>query len=72
MHTLLELLEQDCTQPTAQLAAQAGMTEAEVEKERARLEEDGTILGYQAIIDWDRVKHCPHRGEGGPPEHRRL
>ena len=33
MHTLLELLEQDCTQPTAQLAAQAGMTEAEVEKE---------------------------------------
>ena len=56
MHTLLELLEQDCTQPTAQLAAQAGMTEAEVEKERARLEEDGAILGYQAIIDWDRVK----------------
>ena len=32
------------------------MTEAEVEKERARLEEDGAILGYQAIIDWDRVK----------------
>ena len=56
MHTLLELLEQDCTQPTAQLAAQAGMTEAEVEKERARLEEDGAILGYQAIIDWDRVR----------------
>ena len=56
MHTLLELLEQDCTQPPAQLAAQAGMTEAEVEKERARLEEDGAILGYQPIIDWDRVK----------------
>ena len=56
MHTLLELLEQDCTQPTAQLAAQAGMTEAEVNKERARLEENGTILGYQAIIDWDRVR----------------
>ena len=51
-----ELLEQDCTQSPAQLAAQAGMTEAEVEKERARLEEDGAILGYQAIIDWDRVK----------------
>ena len=75
MHTLLELLEQDCTQPTAQLAAQAGMTEAEVEKERARLEEDGAILGYQAIIDWDRVKRenvtalievkvTPQRGDG--------
>ena len=47
MHTLLELLEQDCTQPTAQLAAQAGMTEAEVEKERARLEEDGAILAIR-------------------------
>lgn len=56
MNTLLELLEQDCTQSNAQLAAQAGMTEAEVAAERARLEEDGTILGYQAIIDWDRVK----------------
>ena len=29
MNTLLELLEQDCTQSPAQLAAQAGMTEAE-------------------------------------------
>ena len=56
MKELLELLEQDCTQSAAQLAAQAGMTEAEVEKERARLEEDGAILGYQAIIDWDRVR----------------
>ena len=56
MNTLLELLEQDCTQSNAQLAAQAGMTEAEVAAERARLEEDGAILGYQAIIDWDRVK----------------
>ena len=56
MNTLLELLEQDCTQSAAQLAAQAGMTEEEVKAEMARLEQDGTILGYQAIIDWDRVK----------------
>ena len=53
---LLELLEQDCTQSAAQLAAQAGMTEEQVKAEMARLEQDGTILGYQAIIDWDRVK----------------
>ena len=32
------------------------MDEAELEKERARLEEDGAIWGYQAIIDWDRVR----------------
>ena len=56
MNTLLELLEQDCTQSAAQLAAQAGMSEAQVKEEMARLEQDGTILGYQAIIDWDRVK----------------
>ena len=56
MQTLLELLEQDCTQSTAQLAAQAGITEAQVKEEMARLEENGTILGYQAIIDWDRVR----------------
>ena len=56
MQTLLELLEQDCTQSTAQLAAQAGITEEQVKEEMARLEENGTILGYQAIIDWDRVR----------------
>ena len=56
MNTLLELLEQDCTQSAAQLAAQAGMTEKEVKAEMARLEQDGTILGYQAIIDWDRIR----------------
>ena len=55
MQTLLELLEQDCTQSTAQLAAQAGLSETQVKEEMARLEENGTILGYQAIIDWDRV-----------------
>ena len=39
MYTLLELLEQDCTQSPAQLAAQAGMTEAQVK--------DGWRLGFQ-------------------------
>ena len=56
MQTLLELLEQDCTQSPAQLAAQAGLTEAQVKEEIARLEEAGVILGYQAVIDWDRVR----------------
>ena len=56
MNTLLELLEQDCTQSPAQLAAQAGMTEAEAKDELRRLEEEGVILAYQAVIDWDRVK----------------
>ena len=41
MNTLLELLEQDCTQSPAQLAAQAGMTEAEAKDELRRLEASG-------------------------------
>lgn len=56
MSNLLELLEKDCTQTLAQLAAQAGMTEAEVKAEIARLEDEGIILGYQAIVDWDRTR----------------
>ena len=32
------------------------MTEAQVKDELTQLEESGAILGYQAIIDWDRVK----------------
>ena len=56
MSRLLELLEEDCRQSTAQLAARANMTQEEVRKEIAELEQDGTILGYQAIVDWDRVK----------------
>lgn len=55
MNDLLTLLEQDCTQSTAQLAAQTGLTETQVLDERARLEADGTILGYKAIVDRDRV-----------------
>ena len=44
MYTLLELLEQDCTQSPAQLAAQAGMTEAQVKDELRQLEESVTAL----------------------------
>lgn len=56
MNKLLELLERDCTQTTAQLAAQAGMTQEEVTAAIQTLEDNGTILGYQAIIDWDQVR----------------
>ena len=55
MSRLLELLENDCTQTTAQLAAQAGMSEAEAAAEIKRLEDEGVILGYQAVVDWDRA-----------------
>ncbi len=56
MNTLLELLERDCTQTIEQLAAQSGMTQEEAKAEISRLEEEGIVLGYRAIIDWDRAK----------------
>ena len=56
MNPLLELLEQDCAQSPAQLAAQAGMTEEEVRAEVRALERKGVILGYQAVVDWSKVR----------------
>lgn len=75
MLKLLHLLEEDCTLTNAQLAAMADMTEEEVAAKRRELEEQRLILGYQAIVDWDRtqreavtalieVKVTPQRGEG--------
>ena len=40
----------------AALAAAAGVPEAEAKAAIQTYEEDRTILGYQAIIDWDRVR----------------
>lgn len=75
MTKLLQLLEQDCTLTDAQLASMANMTEEEVRAAKKKFEEDKLILGYKAIVDWDRthreavtalieVKVTPQRGEG--------
>ncbi len=75
MLKLLQLLDEDCTLTNAQLAAMAGITEAEAATQRSQLEKDRIILGYKAIVDWDRtqreavtalieVKVTPQRGEG--------
>ena len=55
MEKLLDLLERDCTQTPEQLSAQSGLPLAEVRTEQKRLEDEGVILGYKAIIDWDRA-----------------
>ena len=55
MDKLLELLEQDCSMTTEQLATIAGMSEADVKAAIHKYEEERVILGYKAIIDWDRV-----------------
>ncbi len=72
---LLQLLESDCTLTREQLAAMTGLSVEEVGKQIKEFESQGLILGYRAVVDWDRtereavtalieVKVTPQRGEG--------
>ena len=72
---LLQLLENDCTLTPEQLASMADMSVEDVKAAIKRYEEEKVILGYKAIVDWDRtdresvtalieVKVTPQRGEG--------
>ncbi len=75
-HTeLLKLLEKDCRTAPETLAAMLGRETADVKEEIAALEKDEVILGYNAMIDWDRtgeelvtalieVRVTPQRGDG--------
>jgi len=50
---ILELLEKDSTLQADQLAAMLDMTIDEVRQCIARLEKQGTIVGYKAVVNWD-------------------
>lgn len=55
MEQLLRLIEADCTLTHKQLAAMTGTSEEKVAEEVKRLEADGTIVGYKAVVDWDKT-----------------
>lgn len=72
---ILKLLENDCRNTPEQIAAMLGASEAAVSAAIAELEADNTILGYKAMVDWDKtgeeivtalieVKVTPQRGDG--------
>jgi len=72
---ILKLLENDCRNTPEQIAAMLGASEAAVSAAIAELEADKTILGYKAMVDWDKtgeeivtalieVKVTPQRGDG--------
>ncbi len=72
---ILNLLQQDCRLSPSELAARLQLDESEVRRRLEGWEADGTILGYQAVLDRDRagatsvvalieVKISPER-EGG-------
>lgn len=52
---ILAYLENDARLTPEQLAVMLGITEAEVRAIIAECEKDGTILSYQAIINWDKT-----------------
>lgn len=56
MEKLLQLLESDCSLTTKQLAAMIGTSEAMVNESIEKYEKQNVILGYKAVVDWDRVK----------------
>ncbi len=55
MEQLLRLIEADCTLNNKQLAAMIGTSEEKVEAELKRLEEEGVIMGYKAVVNWDKT-----------------
>lgn len=75
MDTLLKLLRENAALGTSELAAMIGVNEAEVRTRIREYQADGTILGYRALINEERiardtvralieVKITPERGGG--------
>ena len=52
---ILKLLNKNGRMSHADIATATGISEAAVTAEVKRLEEEGLIRGYKAVIDWDRL-----------------
>ena len=55
MEAILQLLQRNARFGPGEIADRLDMTEEEVSAEIAKLEENGTILGYHAVIDPERA-----------------
>ena len=56
MEQLLEILQDQATLTTAQLAAMLGEKEEDVVKAIKKYEKEGIIKGYHAAINWERTE----------------
>lgn len=52
---LLKLLNKNSRRTDSELAVMTDRTEEEITREIAELESNGTIRGYKAVIDWERL-----------------
>lgn len=75
MEKLLNLLAKDATLTSKELALMLSKEEGDIKNMIRQLEKEGVILGYQAVIDWDKtdketvtalieVKVMPQRDDG--------
>ena len=55
MENILQLLENDGRLTPKQLAAMSGSTVEEVQEKIRTFEKEGVIVGYTALIDWDKT-----------------
>jgi DNA-binding Lrp family transcriptional regulator len=59
MEEVLKLLMQNARLTYSEIAVLLGKEESEVTKIVEKLEEDGVIKGYQAIINYEKLPHIP-------------
>ncbi len=75
MKQILEILEKNSHITPEQIAIMLGLDVEDVKKEIAVLEEEGVIVGYKTLVDWDKTEServtafielrvTPQRGEG--------
>lgn len=55
---LLRQLQAEASLSTADLAERVGLSPAQVTRRIERMERDGVILGYGAVIDWQAVGYA--------------
>ena len=55
MEKLLNLLANDATLTPKELALMLSKEEGDIKNMIRQLEKEGVILGYQAVIDWDKT-----------------
>jgi DNA-binding Lrp family transcriptional regulator len=55
MNQILKMLEEDARLTPAQIAVMTELDEGDIKKAITDYEKDGVIVGYQALIDWDKT-----------------
>lgn len=75
MEQILEILEKDCSITPEQIATMLDTTPKEVERAIKNFEKDNVILGYRALVNWEKtmkesvsafieVRITPQKGKG--------